>query len=436
MKLQWFKRQFVYALSCALVLSGCVTNSGTGGGGQIVGPQTSSAANTAAPQDVEIDNAKQKLDVIIPVFDPGLAVTTTSSVPKDRDDPLADNDQTETSPADNVWPELRRAEANRFAYNLKKAMDATGAFGAVRVTPDQTATGDLYVLGRIIESNGEDVEIYVDVVDISGKRWFTETFDHTVEASFHSDIRNNGLDPYAPVFDEAAVRIAEELDDYTSAELERLTQLTELRFGASMSEDAFSEHLEYDNGRVTLASLPSDDDPMLNRTRAVRVRDQLFVDSLQDVYRSFSDRMSPSYLVWQEQSLLEIQAKREVEQKAAGQAALGVAAIALAILAATAGSKSNSTLGRNAGTAGAVLAGTAGAVLLADSFQTSKETEVHRDALNELGESINVDLGPQVVEFEQKTLNLTGDAKQQFAKWREFLQKIYLQEKTPEKKIL
>lgn len=435
MKLQWFKKQFVYALSCALVLSGCVTNGGGAGStdiGHIVGPQLSSMFDPK--RDAIIDEEKHKLDVIIPVFDPGLEPDEEYVPAPHRSDPIAE--EPKSSSDDEVWPELRRAEANRFAYMLKKAMDDTGAFGAVRVTPDQTATGDLYVLGKILESNGEDVEIKVDVIDISGQSWFTRIFDHEVQPEFHKDIRNDGLDPYEPVFEEAANRIALELENYDSAQLERLSQLTELRFAASMTEDAFAEHMLFEDDRVKLVSLPSDDDPMLNRTRAVRVRDQLFVDSLQDVYRSFSDRMTTSYLIWQEQSLAELEAKREAQAKAAGQAAIGVLAFGLAVLAAAAGAKSNSYGGQSAGATGAVVAGTVGAMMIADSFQTSKEAEVHRDALNELGESINVDLGPQVVEFEQKTLNLTGDAKEQFAKWRAFLQKIYLQEKTPEKKIL
>ena len=52
---------------------------------------------------------------------------------------------------------------------------------------------------------------------------------------------------------------------------------------------------------------------MLSRTQAVRVRDQLFVDGLQDNYRQFSEQMELSYLIWQEQSQLELQAKRQAQ---------------------------------------------------------------------------------------------------------------------------
>ena len=413
------KRAITYIVSTALMLSGCVTTpSGQiGDMSTIVGPQLASVFDPK--RDAIIDETKHKLDVIIPIFDPGLPEKT---------------EETETA-TEGVWPELRRAEANRFAYLLKQAMDETKAFGAVRVTPDQTATGDIYVLGKILESNGEDVEIQVQVVDISGESWLTRNFDHEVPEKFHSDIRNEGIDPYAPVFEKTANRIALELEDKKELDLQRLSQLTELRFGANMNEEAFIDHLELNDGQAKLVSYPSEDDPMLTRTRSIRVRDQLFIDGLQDHYRSFSSQMEASYRIWQEQSLAEISAQREANQEATKQAALGVLVIGLAILAAAAGARSNSYSGQSAGATGAVLGGVAGAALLSNSFQTSEEAQVHREALNELGASIDVDLAPRVVEFEKETASLTGDAKAQFAQWREFLKKMYAAQATPEKQL-
>jgi hypothetical protein len=419
--MQYFKKIGVYALCSVFLLSGCVT-SGEGIGSKqftesIIGPKLSSFFDPT--RMAEIDPNKTKLEVVIPVFDPGLS------------------EDAEKYKEEGIWPELRRAEANRFAYKLKTALEKTNAFGAVRVTPDSTATGDLYVLGKIIESNGEDIEIEIEVLDISGKHWFTRFFDGTVEPEYYKNIRNNGKDPYDPVFEEAANRIALELEDYKTEQLKTLNRVADLRFGANFSSEAFSEHMALEEGKITLASFPSEDDPMLRRTRAIRVRDQLFVDGLQDEYRSFSDNMDTSYLIWQEQSLLEIEAKKDAQLKAAGEAAIGVAAIALAVVAIAAGADpNNNNIGASTvAMTGGIVAGAAGIAMLQKSFQTSDEAKVHRDALNEVGESINVDLAPRVIAFEEKTVELTGDAKEQFAQWRGFLQQIYVQEQTPENKL-
>ena len=410
------KKMGVYAICFCFVLTGCVTNQGGAGtgsaGGPSVGPQLSSIFDKTG--EAVVDPAKPKLDIIVPVFDPGLSKTA------------------EEYKEEGVWPELRRAEANRFAVKLKEALEDTGAFGAVRVVPDQTATGDLYVLGKILESNGEDVEIQVTVTDITGDNWFTRTFDNTVDPGFHKNSRNKGMDHYDPVFAAAANRIALELEEYKIADLETLQHVTELRFGSNFTEEAFEEHLDATGRTVELVSFPSEADPMLLRTRAVRVRDQLFVDGLQDHYRSFSSNMQDSYLVWQEQSLLEIEARSAANEKAAGQAALGVLAVGLSVLAIMAGSRSGSTAGSTAAATGAIVGGVIGAKLLTDSFQTSEEAKVHRDALEELGQSIDIDLAPQVIAFQKETVELTGTAKEQLAQWREFLQKIFEQEKTPQ----
>jgi|TARA_Y100000031_G_scaffold151816_1_gene193752 hypothetical protein len=401
-----------------IVLAGCQTTSGSSSGISI-GPQLSSFINKVKRIGKEpISNSdpdRPRLDIVIPVFDPGLPEEG-----KEYDE-------------EGLWPELRRAEAIRFAQKLKTALEATEAFGAVRITPDKTATGDLYILAKIEESDGEDVQIAIEVFDISGTLWLADSFDHEVQASFHKNVRNEGKDPYDPVFEEAAKSIVEELGYHETAELKDIQRLTDLRFGASFVEDAFSEHMALDDGNYKLVSFPSTDDPMLARTKAVRVRDQLFVDGLQDNYRSFSEKMDTSYAIWQEQSLLELKAKREANAKAVGEAVGGVLLIGLAVAAVVAGADSNSVnASMIAGTAG-VVAGVAGAKLLSNSFQTSEEAKVHRDALEELGESIDSDLAPRVVAFEKQTVELTGSAKEQFAQWRAFLKRIHVLEKTPEK---
>jgi hypothetical protein len=57
-----------------------------------------------------------------------------------------------------------------------------------------------------------------------------------------------------------------------------------------------------------------------------------------------------------------------------------------------------------------------------------QEAEIHAEALRELGISFEEEIQPQVVELEGRTLELTGTAAQQYAKWRRLLREIYLEE--------
>ena len=98
--------------------------------GPAVGPALSQSIEQAEQAEKQAADAPtRKLDIVVPTFDAGLAAT------KDGDTP--------------VWPELRRAEANLFAIELKNALERTEKFGAVRVTPDRSATAAIYVLSLI-----------------------------------------------------------------------------------------------------------------------------------------------------------------------------------------------------------------------------------------------------------------------------------------------
>ncbi|MDQ6971495.1 MAG: hypothetical protein Q9M30_02480, partial [Mariprofundaceae bacterium] len=207
------KKSIATMLVCTFFLSSC--GAGRAGSSDFgIGPMMSSSYFKSKVKE-KAGVQKPKLDIIIPVFDPGL--------PKD--------------PAKykkaHIWPELRRAESARFAYKLKTAIEDTGAFGAVRVMPDKTATGDLYVIGRINESNGEEVDIHLDVYDISGKLWFSKSFKHEVPEDFFSNLRNKGKDAYDPVFKKAAERLVQELDYHPAEKLAKLQSLTDIRFGAN-----------------------------------------------------------------------------------------------------------------------------------------------------------------------------------------------------------
>jgi hypothetical protein len=139
--------------------------------------------------------------------------------------------------------------------------------------------------------------------------------------------------------------------------------------------------------------------------------------------------------MWQKQSLLETEAERAAGRKAMGQAIGGVLLVGLAVLSAVAGSRSNSTGGSAAGATGAILGGMAGASMISGSFKTSEEAKIHREALGELGQSVDMALAPQVIAFEKESVELTGNAKEQFMQWRTFLQKIYAEEMTSNESI-
>lgn len=400
------------AVVATALLSACVTTGGSGLGldsaKPVVGPRPATPTKTAWVAE------DRRLDIIVPRFDPGL--------PEDPDD----------YEAEGVWPELRRAEARKFALDMKDSLQDTKAFGGIWVTPDTTAMGDLYVLGTIAESNGEDVEIVVEVRDSMDQRWMKKRYSHRVKEAWHRDPRNTGKNPYAPVFEKAAEDIANRVKKRKDEDLERIRAVAEVRFGYSFAEAAFAPYLAWTGEHYRLVGRPAADDPMLRRTNAVRVREQLFLDGMQFQYEVFAGKMADSYAQWQAQSLVEAKAARQNAWAALGKGIVGTALLVGGVVAvvagATTGDPGDATAAVTAGTAAAI----GGAAFLASSGESSATAQMHRSALNELGASLDLEVSTRNVSFEGKTAQLTGTVQEQYRQWREFLKRIHAVEATPQ----
>ncbi len=403
---------FYLLLSVTLLLSGCYATTGSSlsrGSVTEVGPESSSKImSTSKKRSLSVRSIQKELEVIVPVFDP--------NIPEDPD----------TWEKKGIWPELRRVESINFALKMKKALEDTEQLGAVRVTPDQKVSGDLYVIGTIDKSNGEDVAINIKVVGIDGTSWLNKNYKHQVDEYFYTSIRNQGKNSYDPVFEQAAADIVKQLRNKDQSYLKELNRLTEVRFAYSMSDESFEQFLKFRGSRVELIQAPADNDPMFKRIHQYRVEDQLFTDKMQQYYYDFDQKVEVSYKAWQEAAFSASKASREAKSKATWQALAGILAIGLGAVAA---SNNNNY---SVGTVASVGAITTGAVLLSSSVQNYRESKFHHETLMELGKSVDVEIAPQVIEFEEKTIELTGDATAQFNQWRAALRRIYAEEQTPD----
>ncbi len=401
-----------------------------------VGPSLSSnfGQQNQASKEVVPAFSSLQLEVAIPVFDPNLSPKKDAKqgVKVEPGDPGYGSHQAQNDTANlGIWPELRRAESTRFALNMKTALEDTKAFGAVRVVPSPVVTADFYVQGKIINSNGEDVEIEITAYDISGRKWFTKSFSHRVDEKFYNTYRNKGKDSYEPVFKKAAEYVVEQLKKQDENYLRGLPPLKQIRFASSLSEETFAKYMTSDGKRIKLVALPAESDPMLQRVNVIRVRDQLFIDRMQSHYMEFNSKLNESYLVWQERTLPEAKAARKAKSAGSMKTFLGALAIGLAVAGA-----SRDDYSYDSGTRAATAAALVGGVLaIRSGLQDNAESRVHLDALNELGESLDLELGPQVVEFENETAQLVGNASEQYGQWIEFLRKIYELEATPETQL-
>jgi len=347
---------------------------------------------------------KLLLDVGVQVFDPGI---------EDYD---AGDDEL-------VYPEVRRAEARYMPGLLVDALQNSGAWGAVRVIPNDEQFVDLRVEGEILHSDGESLELAITATDARGDVWLDKTYsDHTSSYAYETGTRNP-YDPFQGVYHRIANDLLEELERLNTAERERIRLVTELLFARSFAPEAFSGYLERGRKDVWMVQrLPAKNDPMLQRVREIRERDRMFIDTLQEYYNNFDRQMSGPYQEWRKLSYEEVVALQEVRSESRQRLLTGAAAILGGILAASTGESGfDGAVTRTAGHV-AILGG---GYLLKSGLERRAEAQIHVEALEELGLSLEAEITPQVIELEDRTVTLSGNVEEQYAQWRDLLADIY-----------
>jgi hypothetical protein len=188
----------------------------------------------------------------------------------------------------------------------------------------------------------------------------------------------------------------------------------------------FADDLVTDGkGRYGIKRLPADNDPLLDRLRRIRERDNLFVDTLQDYYTNFAGQMQGPYTQWRDESYKETMDLREANRSATartvGGVLVGLAGIAAAVLA---GGSSNPWVS-SGGAAAAVVGVGAGTMLVKSGLDQRAEAKMHAEALKEIAASLDAEIAPHTVTLEDRTVTLTGTVEQQYAQWRQILRDIY-----------
>jgi hypothetical protein len=346
--------------------------------------------------------AEALLDVGIPPFNDGLDLT--------------DDDDT-------VFPEVRYAESIYFANQLAKFMERSGGWGAIRVTPNSDVVMDLYVEGKILQSDGETLDLEVRAHDTSGKQWLDKEYKHvTGKYAYDRRLRNLG-DPFQNLFTEIANDLLGLREQMSHERALRLRQISELRFARDFSPEAFDEHISQErSGELKIARLPAENDSILQRVRKIRERDYLYVDTMQDYYDSFSRQMHLPYQDFRRASYDSVVKARQLRKQANRRMIAGFGAIVAGIYGRT---QADSRLQSDAGMATAAVGG----YLLKSGLDRKQESAEHTEAVAEMGSSLEAEIVPQVIELEDRTITLTGSVQAQYQQWRELLHRIYEQER-------
>ncbi len=317
--------------------------------------------------------------------------------------------------------EIRRAEERFVPIHLKYTMQRSGYWGAVRVVPGEN-NAHVQVRGTIDRADGEELSLSIEAVDALGVPWFARTYSERLKPSEHKGIVPEKKDPFQDLYNTIANDLAEHRKKLTAEEVLEIQHVSELRFARNMAPDTFEGYLALDEeGRNSLNRLPVVDDPMLERVRAVQVRDHMLLDTINGYYDTYYQDLWQPYGDWRSLHAEEVAALRKVESQALTRQLLGAAAVIGGILVSAGDSNA-----ANSSLPGVMITG--GAAAIYSGFQKREETKIHKDVLEELSISFSSEAEPLVVEVIGETVRLTGSAEEQYQKWREMLRDIYASE--------
>ena len=373
-------------IAVCFLLSGCVSQT----------IKSTSVPSIETPSSVVPETLL--LDVSVVVFDPGL-------------DNYDEDEQ--------VYPEVRNAEARFMPLVLSESIQDSGAWGAVRVVPDDTQIIDLIVRGEILHSDGEELQLAITATDARGDVWLNKTYTGKASRYAYQPATRNPYDPFQAVYNTIANDLLEQLEKLAPRDRSDLRIVTELRFARDFSPDAFDGYLgKTRNGEYEIRRLPAENDPMLERVRDIRERDRLYVDTLQVYYSNFDAQMLEPYQEWRRASFEESVALQALRAESTRRLIVGGIAVLAGIAAASSG---DSSAARTAGQV-AVLGG---GYLVKSGLDKRNEAQIHVQALEELGISLEAEITPQIIELDDQTVMLTGNVEEQYTQWRLFLGDIY-----------
>ena len=325
---------------------------------------------------------------------------------------------------DGTYPHIRRAESIFQPVQLRNALERSGHWGAVWVTPRDSTAVDLNVLGEILRSDGYIYALHVRATDSTGRVWLDEDYDMETAARAYNRQYYPTQDPYQDVFNEIANDLAAVRATLDSATIADIHSVSELRFAGALSPEAFGDYIEENrDGNFETVRLPAADDPMFGRIRSVRQREQLFLETLDQYYENFALDAADSYDNWREFTRDDSIRLAEAARAAKLRTTFGALAIALSVAY---GGQSDSdaltdVILQNAG----VMIGND---LLRSAAVRRQEKRLYTQSLQELSEDFDDTSKTLVVEVQGTQHRLEGTAEAQYEEWQSLLRQMFISE--------
>lgn len=301
-----------------------------------------------------------------------------------------------TAPATNASEPVeavRVAETRYLPMYLRYRLEQSASFGAVRVLPILDNGAELRISGEIINSDGATLAMAIKAQDSTGRVWVDREYAGTAVASESLNEDALAEDPFAQVFTDVVRDLQQQAALLTAQDRERIKSVSLLRYGLALVPAAFSPYLEETaDGLVTVKRLPANDDPILARILNIREREYLFIDVVDEEYRTFYDEVKPVYDLWRRY-------QREQADTSAVRAAREL------------NTPSDFARGSYRG--------------LQESYNNYRWAKLQELYVDELGEGFTNEVEPTQLELDDSVFRLSGSLEQQYREWRNILAELF-----------
>ena len=284
------------------------------------------------------------------------------------------------------------AETRYIPYLLKQVLEESGYWGAVRVVPQADPTAELSLQGRILYSDGFQLEVHILCRDSTGRVWLDQVYQDRASLVDYPDEIAVAEDPFRDLYVRLANDLALSLKVQSARTRSIVLDAALLRYAQALSPETFAGYLKPDgHDQLRIQGLPARDDPMYERVLRIRQSEYDFIDAVDEQYQVVFNRMKIPYAYWRKNSFeFEYYNRR---------------------LAAKSAQKRNRVDVRYESM-----------LRVYKQFQDRRHNE---DELRQMASSFDAELSPIITRVEGQLIQLVGNLEGQYERWRNLLKQLY-----------
>ncbi|MEM7366797.1 MAG: hypothetical protein AAF525_22500, partial [Pseudomonadota bacterium] len=286
--------------------------------------------------------------------------------------------------------QVRSLEARFVPFILKRTLDRTAAWGAVRVLPRSDASAELSVTGKVLHSDGIELKVWITAVDATGRVWIDQLYQDVANDTDYAQDPVYTQDPFQDLYNRIANDLSRSQFNLPQDARRVILDTAFVQYANLLSPESFGSMLQEQEGRIVLVGLPAEADPLFQRVQRIRDSEYLFADGVDAHYESLFAQLGQTYAWWRYYSYELIVGNERLSEKDAKRGATEGSWYAMERI-----------------------------------YKTYKESKMNEDALRELTDSFDRETAPTVGEISGRLYELTGTLDYQYGEWRRILREVY-----------